>query len=161
MWFVMFFVTVGFCLLALATVLESHLPLGDDERQAFDIAAMLACGAALLTGYGFLSRWFERQADVYAARTLEKPLAEQGNPQGLGAAVFASALERVAIVNNIPMHARNWTHGSIAARVRYIHRLGRDPVVAQRFDRTGRWVFFGLVALIAVCGTLGTYLAIK
>ncbi len=160
-WFVMFFATVGTCLFGLAAVLENHLPLGDDAKQAFDFASLLICGAALLTAYGFLSRWFERQADVYAARTIEKPLSAQGNPQGLGAAVFASALERVAIVNNIPMNARNWTHGSIAARVRYINRLGRDPVVAERFDRTGRLVFVGLIVLIGVCGVVGVYLSLR
>ncbi len=160
-WFVLFFITVGTCLFGLAALLENQLPLGEDAKSVFDIASLVLCGAALFTSYGFLSRWFERQADVYAARTMEKPLLEQGNPQGLGAAVFASALERVAIVNNIPMNARNWTHGSIAARVRYIHRLGRDPVVAQRFDRTGRIVFVGLVVLIVVCGGFGTYLAFR
>ncbi len=156
-WFILFFITVGSCLFALAAVLEDHLSLSDNWREAFDIGSMLTCGAVLMVGYGFLSRWFERQADVYAARTLE--ITTEAPARGFGALVFASALERVAVVNNIPMTAPNWTHGSIQSRVRYIHHLGRDPRVAERFDRTGKWVFFGLIFLIAICGTVAIYLS--
>ena len=60
----------------------------------------------------------------------------------------------MAIVNNIPINARNWTHGSIQARMRYIKRLGRDPQVAARFDRTGRRVFIGLICITLVCAAV-------
>jgi STE24 endopeptidase len=157
-WLLLFFLTVGGCLYGLASALENHLPLlTDNWREAFEAASTLACGGLLLVGFGFLSRWFERQADVYAARMLEKPIGDQINPaqaEGFGAELFASALERVALVNNIPISARNWTHGSIQSRMRYIHRLGRDPKVAERFDRTGRRVLAILICLIGICAVM-------
>jgi STE24 endopeptidase len=157
-WFVVFLLAIPNCLSALTTLLENHLKLTESWREVYDFSSIFVCGAVLLVGYGFLSRWFERQADVYAARALEQPVTDaDSSPDGLGAAIFASALERVAIVNNIPITARNWTHGSIHSRMRYIHRLGQDPEVAARFDRTGRRVFFGLIFLILICTCVAIY----
>jgi STE24 endopeptidase len=152
-WFALFFLAVGGCLFSLASVVESHITLSDNWREAYEVGSTLACGGMLLLGFGFLSRWFERQADVYAARMLNRAPDE-----AFGAELFASALERVALVNNIPISARNWTHGSIQSRMRYIHRLGRDPKVAERFDRTGRRVLVILIVVIGICGTFTAYL---
>jgi Zn-dependent protease with chaperone function len=123
--------------------------------------------------FGFLSRRFERQADVFAARTMQTKSAQQTSALPLlegpvfedksvvgahGATVFASALERVAIINNIPTGPRtkwsgslrnrlafvveraadlahNWLHGSIQERQEYVRRLGADPNLTGRFDR--------------------------
>jgi STE24 endopeptidase len=69
--------------------------------------------------FGFVSRRFERQADVYAARTMQRQLEQRpvyatasnasvetiATPSyvgAYGASVFNSALLRVAAVNNIP-----------------------------------------------------------
>jgi len=79
--------------------------------------------------------------------------------------VFASALHRVAVINNIPVTCdrrrrrlaitarrslrrrigfliddaveamHNWFHGSIAHRMAYIRDLGADPALTGRFDR--------------------------
>jgi Zn-dependent protease with chaperone function len=157
-WFVVFFPAVIFCLFTLSALLEDHLRLNQTVHEIFDLGSMIISGVILLISFGFLSRWFERQADVYAARTLEREsLSQPLPPQTTGASIFASALERVAIVNNIPISARNWTHGSIQSRMRYIKRLGRDPQVAERFDRTGRRVFAGLVLLTIVCAAVAVY----
>ncbi len=157
-WFVLFFLTVSSCLFALLAVLENHLKLTANGHEIFDLSSTFVCGAVLIVGYGFLSRWFERQADVYAARTLERAAVKDPLPPDMtGASIFASALERVAVVNNIPITARNWTHGSIAARMQFIHRLGRDPAAAARFDRVGRRVFVGLILLIAICAAVSLY----
>jgi STE24 endopeptidase len=162
-WFVLFFLTVGTGSFAIAALLGNRLPLQDNWRTAFDITSQIACGILLIVGFGFLSRWFERQADVFAARTLDKPRAATPSTtpltEGFGAAVFASALERVAVVNNIPIDARNWTHGSIATRMKFIHRLGRDPQLAARFDRTGRRVLIGLSMVMALCAAAAIYAA--
>jgi Zn-dependent protease with chaperone function len=116
------------------------------ELQGGMVVVMVA---AVWVGYGTLSRWFERQADVYAVR-----LMRQVGPPERGAGAFASALERVAVVNNIPLAARNWTHGSMATRVAFVGRLAVDPALARRFDRTGRRVRAGLWALMLACGTV-------
>jgi len=158
-WFVSCFLTVGSCLSSLLDLLESHLRLSQTAQQVFVASSTIATCAIILIGYGFLSRWFERQADVFAARTLERS-SQPLPPDTTGASIFASALERVAVVNNIPIDARNWTHGSIYARVRYIKRLGRDPKVAERFDRTGKIVFALLVCVTVICAAVAIYPAV-
>ena len=75
-----------------------------------------------------------------------------------GATVFASALHRVAVMNNIPLVARrrprrgvfrrlghsldmfvetihNWFHGSVPHRMAYLRNLSADPSLTHRFDR--------------------------
>ena len=154
--------------------------------------------------FGFLSRRFERQADVYAARTMEATrgggpivishLNPDLGPAGLfvaagaatatlessviatttttppapldyaprvshvgeyGAAIVGSALNRVAQINNIPVAAHEWLHGSIQQRMRYLHELSADAGRTHRFDRTMRRLYWGLVislvALAAWC----------
>jgi len=159
--------------------------------------------------FGFLSRRFERQADVYAARTMEATgqpgpavvishvnpeigaagvfvaagagaigtasIAQVSAPPAAtavatgtavvratpshvgeyGAAVVGSALNRVAQINNIPVAAHEWLHGSIQQRMRYLHELSGDAGRTHRFDRTMRRLYWGLiialVALVAWC----------
>ena len=117
--------------------------------------------AAFFLLFGILSRWFERQADVYAARTMELELQPVGaitrssdSAVGLhGANLFASALHRVAVVNNISVSARNFSHGSIQERVNYLRRLSVQPSQTLAFDRFMRTLYLilggALVASIA------------
>jgi STE24 endopeptidase len=111
--------------------------------------------------FGILSRWFERQADVYAARTMElelQPAAAEmksaDSTVGLhGANIFASALHRVAVVNNISVSARNFSHGSIRDRINYLRGLSVKPSQTLAFDRFMRTLYLilggALVASIA------------
>ena len=69
-----------------------------------------------------------------------------------GATVFASALHRVAVVNNIPVKAWSWCHGSISTRMAYVRGLSSDPALTCRFDRFMRWVYVTLVVLLLVAG---------
>ena len=142
--------------------------------------------------FGFVSRRFERQADVFAARTMELsrsgvpdvaasdmllaarqlgtevatvsavvPVLEYtsdyapGHVGQYGAAVFGSALHRVALVNNIPVKARSWCHGSIANRMQYLHDLSTDPTRTKKFDRFMLFLYgamvFALFAGAAFC----------
>lgn len=117
--------------------------------------------------FGAISRKFERQADVYAARTIQQQLdAERAMTQGMesaptptesyvgqhGAGVFASALHRVATINNIPISARNFSHGSIDQRMRYLQSLSTDPSGTGRFDRTMTLLYTILLVLLAGSG---------
>jgi len=136
---------------------------------------MEAVAIAIFFGiFGVLSRRFERQADVFAARTIQEfsenagsigvtsPIvpatapvpAVAGSPQSYvgeyGAAVFASALHRVAIVNNIPVRARNFSHGSIAARMKYLYDLSTDPARTGRFDRAMMAIYATLVIALVL-----------
>jgi len=123
--------------------------------------------AAFLIVFGFLSRRFERQADVFAARTMEAgsgiSVPASGNSSNRqpatgnrsscvgprGAAVFTSALERVAVINNIPIATRSWCHGSIAKRMDYLLHLASDPQRTGQFDRTMARIYTALLAAFA------------
>jgi STE24 endopeptidase len=153
--------------------------------------------ATFILMFGFLSRRFERQADVYAARTMEA-CQDRGtvtishvNPEapstgGLfvpalavatvgasvsrsttvayaspshahvgeyGAEVVAGALHRVAQINNIPVSAREWLHGSIAHRMRYLRTISGDASRTREFDRSMRRLKWGLLTLLMMLGT--------
>jgi STE24 endopeptidase len=137
---------------------SAHLP-----AWMADVAlpAIGAIGGLLLL-FGVLSRFFERQADVYAARTIEwinqtGPTAATRRPAGLvvgeyGATVFGSALYRVAVINNIPIASRTLTHGSISDRIEYLRVLSADPARTRRFDRFMIWIYIALLAGLATCG---------
>lgn len=134
--------------------------------------------------FGHLSRWFERQADVYAARMMQQRepagvVAAHAGPHDpstlfgasgwapasavavapamtsqvgrSGATIFASALHRVAIVNNIPLRARNFTHGSIADRIEYLEKMSLDPRLTLQFDRTMSLIFACLLCGLLAC----------
>jgi STE24 endopeptidase len=154
----------------------------NDAGISSEAALAIVIGTAYLFKFlllfGFVSRRFERQADVFAARTMElsreavpdvaasetllaarsmantttsaattalallpaPPLEyasdyAPGHVGQYGAAIFGSALHRVAMVNNIPVKARSWCHGSIAKRMQYLQELSKDPVRTKRFDR--------------------------
>jgi Zn-dependent protease with chaperone function len=174
--------------------------------------------------FGFVSRRFERQADVYAARTIQAhherhrgggggtagggagaggsgvwishfnpqaqalgdmaasgmaaaaavgtAEAEMIAPQPLpavtlttpaaasrsyvgeyGAAVVSGALERVARINNIPVAAREWLHGSIASRMHYLRELSGDAGRTHHFDKYMRRLYWALLAVLVAGGT--------
>jgi STE24 endopeptidase len=179
--FVVIAIVVQLMLAKLAEVLDLRMLslLPPWLRDPLILALAVAC---FFLVFGALSRWFERQADVYAARTMERELHDEpvgvrvsDLPEGdanvgesvakndlrpfapppaariapdrdiddsagtqvgpAGARVFASALHRVAVINNIPVEARNFSHGSIADRVSYLRRLGQNPAGTARFDR--------------------------
>ncbi len=125
------------------------------ERVTVGLQAgvLVLTAAVVWVGFGAMSRWFERQADVYAVRLMGRAGVD-------GGAAFAGALQRVAVVNNIPLAARNWTHGSMASRLAFLGRLAGDPSVGDRFDRRGRRVRAVLWTILIGCGTVaGTLFA--
>lgn len=167
--------------------------LKEESAQALLFGTMFVVKFLIL--FGFVSRRFERQADVFAARTIEdhrlRPVvelvpaesllsarqlatvgvpcpssvlprravwrrADPGHVGEYGATLFGSALHRVAVVNNIPVKARSWCHGSIAKRMEYLAHLSRDPLHTARFDRFMLWLYGSLVfALFASAAYLG------
>lgn len=130
----------------------------------------IASVVGFLLVFGYLSRWFERQADVFAARLIEHDSVVTVEPAlarvvagasaplpatfvgPTGAATFAAALKRVALVNNIPLSARNFTHGSIAERVRYLQDLSTDPSRTLQFDRSMSVLYAMMTLALLACG---------
>ncbi len=106
-------------------------------------------------GFGWLSRQFERQADVYGAWCAGVDAREHGQADArsdelaLGSPTFAAALENVARLNGTPRRTRNWRHGSIASRVGFLLSWAAAGHTRDGFDRS-----VALLKLAAWC-TLG------
>jgi STE24 endopeptidase len=182
---------------------QNRLWLPEDLQMALIMAGSLGIFALV---FGYISRRFERQADVFAARTMElqmpaapsspspgtpgegwgegvflgreiRPSPSPGVPgEGnihlasvaviddlgpnlhwqpkshvgrRGAEIFCSALQRVASVNNIPIEARSWCHGSIARRMHFLRDLGGDPAKTAHFDQSMSRLY--LVLTLGLC----------
>ncbi len=214
-WYVVVIIIFTMGLAALQTVTQHLLPpewevTATLPQEAVDVISVVGTLLLFLIFFGFLSRRFERQADVYAARVIEASARERttrpvvvvsgagprekepiaGAPAAdpsdepsthvghYGATVFASALHRVALMNNIPMTPRrpprrglvlrvahaldnfveslhNWFHGSVPRRMEYVRHLSADPSLTGHFDRrmvrlycTLLFVLFASVAFV-------------
>lgn len=118
-------------------------------------------------GFGWLSRRFEREADLFGARCVtprdggcllpcgvhgEESDAARGDDRvcATGAAIFASALDRVALLNGIPHEERSWRHSSIGSRIRFLASLAGDPNRTRGFERLVRRVRAAMLALAVV-----------
>ena len=129
-----------------------------DVRTAAPIVEGIGFLATLVVwgvGFGWLSRRFERQADLFAARCVTPPaeqcdcpcsvhpndseeLPGEGRVCATGAALFVSALDRVATLNGIPHEEYSWRHSSIGIRIRALTSLADDPNRVAQFERVIR-----------------------
>jgi STE24 endopeptidase len=111
-------------------------------------------------GFGWLSRRFERQADVYGAWCAGLEAAADGDGAkaatlAAGAPTFVMALENVGLLNGMSRSARNFRHGSIASRVSFLKAWTVAGYTRRAFDRyIGRikaaiWVVFFAGAAVA------------
>lgn len=184
-WYAVFLVIILAGLLGPGRWIEDQLGRTISQSSLSSMLNLLTvvagCGGFFLL-FGCLSRWFERQADVYAARTMQHyehsrsgfPATSEPAPSHVGpygAELFASALRRVAVINNIPLEdarpwrrgvvshfgsvidsvveqANNWFHGSIPRRMAYLRALSVDPARTGRFDRRMSWLNAGLVVVL-------------
>lgn len=156
---------------------------GAPGQPGLSLTAIQGIGAAVTLvfwgiGFGWVSRRFERQADVFGAQCVvadgvddcgqpcsvhrsedttvaQAGIAQAGRVCATGAEVFASALKRVAVLNGIPVEERSWRHSSIGSRIRFLRSLAGDPARAERFDRLIRRIKMGMVAA-AVVGSLAS-----
>jgi STE24 endopeptidase len=171
------------------------------ELAAYQEQIAAAAGFAMfIVLFGLLSRRFERQADVYAARTMQAHVERAGivirqvTPEAVvaeggaavatatmvvetppvvamtpvvagpsyvgeyGARVVAGALQRVARINNIPIAAGEWLHGSIGGRMRYLVELSADAGGTARFDAYMTRVY---LLLVAVTVGLGVWVGVQ
>jgi STE24 endopeptidase len=127
-------------------------PTGFDVFQEATVLCLL--GAYFWLVFGYLSRRFERQADIYGSKLVSCPQSDCTPHVDLdadlrvespvtsslclcrtGLRTFAEALAIVAQCNGINLDRRSWRHGSIAQRIRYLERLERNPALERRFQR--------------------------
>jgi STE24 endopeptidase len=167
-----------FLLFALASMLVGsgfmealwRLSRMDDPWIGMGPAAIQAAGLGLIMviwwiGFGFVSRRFERQADLFGSQCVTPTQDEQcdqpcavhpsadssGRPHLLcatAARIFASGLEKVALLNGIGIDEPSWRHSSIASRIAHLHELSGDPNRVEGFLRVVRNI---KIALIATC----------
>lgn len=137
------------------------------SESGIENVGLFATAAFWALGFGWISRQFERQADVFGARCVTRepnlcrePCSVHLDEPGVevdarrvcsgGAMVFASALERVAALNGIPRDEPSWRHGSIGSRIRFLVALAGDPARAVRFERhvaRVKWAMTGIALL--------------
>jgi STE24 endopeptidase len=164
-WYIVFFLIFMFAAAGPGTLVQNHLSalIELPAQLPFDLVTLTLGLAGFLLVFGYLSRRFEQQADVYAARTMQRevsliprpttPAPSTSHVGEHGATVFASALRRVAVTNNIPIAQWSWCHGSIQKRINNILHLSRDPSLTGRFDRFMGRIYVTMLVALCACGT--------
>ncbi len=147
-WLVVVGIMEGLACLSLEPGRWLNLSLESIERIGLGVTALFwgIC-------FGWVSRRFERQADLFGARCVAVAPEECHSPCSVhldeteivdephrvcaaGATIFASALERVALLNGIPREEPSWRHSSIGSRIRFLVSLAGDPMRARGFERS-------------------------
>jgi len=106
-------------------------------------------------GFGYISRRFETEADLAAARQV--PPGEGAPPPYGAARKMAAALQRVADLNRVPVWAWSWRHFTIARRMEILVRSEVEPAVGLGFERTCDRLRKSLLLLVVsglICGAL-------
>jgi STE24 endopeptidase len=138
-----------------------HMQGAQSLSNLIDVA--LAMGVFLIT-FTFFSQRLERQADVFSARmmqlnspqmTLTPPLSQTYVGE-YGAALVASALHEVAVINRMPVRRGNFLHGSIQSRMNYLLDLSADQSRTPRFDKTMQRLFLFVVVTLVTFGVWAT-----
>lgn len=156
LWYIVLFVMMAMVTSGPAALARLLMQNWEVPQWASPELFMTLAGLAFfLICFGYLSRRFERQADVFAARTLEGGDASHVGTRG--AMTFLSALHRVATINQIPLEQRSWCHGSIAKRMHYVRALSEDPSHTEKFDRVMMRIRQMLLMLLVV-GVLEIFL---
>jgi Zn-dependent protease with chaperone function len=143
---------------ALAFALFSGL--GQEALEAARVPTAVLLLALLSWGglfwgvaFGFVSRRFETEADLVAARLA--PAAEGGIAPYGAARRMAAALERVAFLNHVPVWAPSWRHFTIQRRMDILLQAEIDPVYGEQFEGVCnrlRRLAVGLLLVGLLCG---------
>ncbi len=153
-----------------AEYLTRQMRMGTDSVQ-FAVAGMVAF--IWLAIFGWISRRFERQADLHGVRCLDGTIEQcllpcwrhniPPEPAGgermctTGAQVFSSALEAVAALNGISKFSRSWRHSSIASRQEFVRQAAFHPQTLRRFERTVSRVKATLVGATLVLAVVAAW----
>lgn len=138
------------------------------DNAMLQLSALTSLLLMWLFGFAWLSRKFERQADLYGVRCIT-PDIERCVPSCpvhgsvarscicvAAANIFGRTLSRIADLNGIPRDAPSWRHGSIESRCRLIETFVIDESALRQFDRKVYRIKIGLV----VCAVVGSVLAV-
>jgi STE24 endopeptidase len=136
--------------------------------------ALAILATYFLVVFGYLSRWFERQADLFGCRVVScgrgdcpphydpNALASEAAAPGSicvgGIRIFARALTDVAVHNGLSLHAPSWRHGSIARRIAFVETLEGHPEAVRRFEDRIVRLRIAVVALLGLATLLSLWL---
>jgi Zn-dependent protease with chaperone function len=108
-------------------------------------AVLLVSMGAWFVLFGWLSRRYELEADLYAIALLDDTGAMISALEGVGGALRDLA---------------SWRHFSTARRVEFLGRCEREPELARRFlARLRRWSLAGVLLFLVAAGFEGARLA--
>lgn len=156
------YVAGGATLLATWMYTRANTPVDYGLVQLVGLTALLVMW---LFGFSWLSRKFERQADLYGVRCVTPDIKTcvqycpvHGNQRGTGLCIsavhlFGKTLGRIADLNGIPREAPSWRHGSIQSRCELLERFAASPVALSLFDRKVLTIKWALIVL-AIIGSV-------
>ncbi|MCZ6557240.1 MAG: tetratricopeptide repeat protein [SAR324 cluster bacterium] len=138
-----FFAAIMTFVLFLQMVLEVLAISGLWLNYAFPFWALtvLEIGGLLLFlrfGLGFMSRYFERQADGNALRRR-------------GFLPFQTAMLKISQLNGIRIRDDNWHHYGIGRRLAYLEEAAQTPDTLVQHDRAVRRIKGACLVLLALC----------
>ncbi len=102
--------------------------------------AVLAGVGVVLVVFGWISRRFERQADVFAVRHINAKGSPPEVISASAAAAVCDALGRIALLNSVAPTRRSWRHGPIAWRQAYLQSIVGKRADDLAIDRQVRWI---------------------
>jgi len=139
------------------------------DQAIIQLIALVTLLGMWLFGFSWLSRRFERQADLYGVRCITPDIrqcqarlcpvhgAKQREGLCIGATnLFGHTLTRIAELNNIPKDAFSWRHGSIQSRCNLLDRFKDNVDALRRFDTSILYIKLALLSLTI----LGTVVAV-
>jgi len=89
--------------------------------------------------FGFISRRFERQADMFGCKVVGDTM------------MFVNALEKVALYSGNVRNLRSWMHSSVDKRVKFLLDSMYYPAIGEQFQMRARLLAAGIVSLFAAC----------
>jgi len=152
--------------------LQFHL-----SQQTTEMIILSAVIAMWFGAFGYISRRFEAQSDLFGAQLLSSELDRGGcaYPNCLrhaiktgplmsvdpicmaGAELFSTALDRTAALNAVPRTARSWRHGSIQQRCAFVSKAAEHAPTLVGFEMQGWWIYLELLVAAAVTVAWGIY----
>ena len=131
---------------------------------------IIGLGAYAFLVFGFLSRRFERQADLFGAKSVScatdlcSPHIDPNDPASpevapasvcrVGAWLLKSALSDVTFLNRATLEDGSWRHGTIAQRIGFLQVVEHDPRAERRFQAAVSRLCWGVMAALALAATV-------
>ncbi|HLH28186.1 MAG TPA: M48 family metalloprotease, partial [Acidimicrobiales bacterium] len=144
---ILFYLLASLAFSAFSGLLHEGLSRVGVPSAAIQVLILTWAGLYWGLAFGYVSRRFETEADLVAARRVP---AVEGAPPPYGAArKMAAALERVADLNHAPRWAWSWRHFTIERRVDILLRSETDPATGLAFERTCDRFRAAALALVA------------